>query len=146
LTKSARQAVRAAGIGRRWRQVAFVGLAAIYVQTLLPLFIALQLSSFQTAERHSPSHAHNHSLVAQHGITQHPASPAPERQHGHHASHGDCALCLGLQLGGPAPLPMLQPLPIPAASHAVFAAAGAAAGIIAAAPVYYSSRGPPQLG
>jgi hypothetical protein len=130
-----------------WRRVAFLGLAALYVQTLLPLVVALSVPSLQATERHAASHAGHQAHLARLGVGHHePAIPGPDKHPAHHASHGDCVLCLGLQLAGAAALPTLPPLPIPSQSRAVFAATGSATGITAAAPVHYASRAPPQIG
>jgi hypothetical protein len=138
---------RAAGIAKGWRRVAFLGLAALYAQTLLPLFVALAIPSLQAAEDHAAPHAAHRSDVTHFGIAHAPAPAGPERPPArHHVAHGDCVLCLGMQLSGPAALPTLPPLPIPTQSRAIFAAAGRATGIIADAPVHYASRAPPQLG
>jgi hypothetical protein len=119
----------------------------MYVQALLPLFIAFAIPHAQAPVAHGQPHSHEHHLAALSGATHDSTSPGVPAPHGgNHAAHGDCVLCLALQAGGLAALPALVPLPGPTDSRAVFAVVHYDDGVIVAAPVHYASRAPPQLG
>ena len=130
--------VRALSLVVRLPIAAWLGIAGIGVQAMLPLFLAFAIAAAEHPGEPRPAlHPHH----ASH-------DPAPgSAPAGHHGDrHAGCILCLGLQAAGPVTLPAalaIAPLPRGAA---IVPPAEASASAKAGSRAFYASRAPPPAG
>lgn len=133
--RSRLQALRRAGRGF----AAWLGLAGIVLQALLPLLVAAGM-----AEAHAAPAA-GQSAIHPHLGHQMPAPHDPPAGHSHgQAAH--CILCLGLHAVGPMAVPGGVILVLPVASSGSIGPSIAALPDIARPPAPYASRAPPSIG
>jgi len=119
----------------RWRIAAWLGVAGMGVQAMLPLFLALALATAPCPGAvKSPGVSAIHADHAGH----HGNLPAP---HSHATNH--CLLCQSIQSGGTATLPGSLALHLPRDAAHVALAATTTLHIIGGSPAAYISRAPP---
>jgi hypothetical protein len=131
-----------AGRAVGWAVAARLALVAICAQALLPLLLVVAPPGLDHAPRAvALSHIHADLARADGGAPHsgHPPSSAPA---GH--DHGQCILCLGLQLAAATALTAPSILPMPAVAAAAVAPLPAAPAVVPRAPAAYASRAPPR--
>ncbi len=122
------------------RLAAWLGLAGILFQALLPLLIA----SVSLAEAHAaPTDGVQSAIHKQHGGHA-PAPHGPPAGHQHGQAH--CVLCLGLHAVGPMAVPEAVALVLPREIAGTLLAGRAAIPQFARPPAAYASRAPPAIG
>jgi hypothetical protein len=117
---------------------AWLGIAGIGVQSVLPVLLAFAVSTATCAEGASafgvsaihPDHASHH-------------VPRPPSQHRHTPAH--CTLCQTLQGAGTATLPASLALSLPTDSMRAAAFESPAALALRGSPAAYISRAPPPI-
>lgn len=125
--------------GRRF--AAWLGLAGIVLQALLPVLVA----SASLAQAHAAPPLAGQSAIHPHPDHQVPPPHAPPADHPHgQAAH--CILCLGLHAVGPMAIPGGAALILPRGIAGDIAARLAPLPQIARPPAPYASRAPPAIG
>jgi hypothetical protein len=133
--------LRALSLLARLPMAAWLGIAGVGVQAVLPLFLAFAIASVDHLDGTAGAHS---------AIHQHHADHAPGSQHkpgGHHEhQHASCILCQGLQAAGPVTLPAAVVVALPVGAIAVDPSAAPSAPLIPRPPAAYASRAPPSIG
>lgn len=103
-------------MGRRRRRSiigAWLGLAALAIQAVLPLFLAVEISLAARAGQGNVFELCEYGHI--HAAVPHEADDAPGKSHHHDGDHGAiCPICIALHAGPVFTAPAIPSLPVPA--------------------------------